>query len=167
MLEVNELHSGYGKVPVLKNISFSVQPGEILLVVGENGAGKSTLLNTIGGFIKPERGTIKLDGKEIGGKQPEDIARSGLAHFRNQMARYASQWPYLVPEWSSWIAYFECLERYGYEAAKIIKPADEESEPSQLCAALTKRLVGLFNVSDNRIATAEIGRREVLPGDSG
>ena len=78
MLEVNELHSGYGKVPVLKNISFSVQPGEILLVVGENGAGKSTLLSTIGGFIKPERGTIKLDGKDIGGKQPEDIARGGL-----------------------------------------------------------------------------------------
>ena len=76
-----------------------------------------------------------------------DIARSGLAHFQNQMARYASQWPYLVPEWSSWIAYFERLERYGYEAAKIIKPANEESEPSQLCAALTRRRVGPINVN--------------------
>ena len=78
MLEVTQLYSGYGNVPVLRDISFSVNPGEILLVVGENGAGKSTLLRTIGGFIKPDRGSIKLDGKEIGGMRPEDIARGGL-----------------------------------------------------------------------------------------
>ncbi len=78
MLEVSQLYSGYGNVPVLRDINLSVKPGEILLVVGENGAGKSTLLRTIGGFIKPDRGSIKLDGKDIGGMRPEDIARGGL-----------------------------------------------------------------------------------------
>lgn len=78
MLEASQLCSGYGNVPVLRDVDLSVKPGEILLVVGENGAGKSTLLRTIGGFIKPDRGSIKLYGKEIGGMSPEAIARSGL-----------------------------------------------------------------------------------------
>jgi branched-chain amino acid transport system ATP-binding protein len=78
MLEIAGLHSGYGSVPVLDDINLAVGKGEILLVVGENGAGKSTLLRTIGGFIKPYRGSIKLCGEEIGGMKPEDIARSGL-----------------------------------------------------------------------------------------
>lgn len=78
MLEVTQLHSGYGNVPVLRDIQLSVNPGEILLVVGENGAGKSTLLRTIGGFIKPDHGSVKLNGKEIGGMSPEAIARGGL-----------------------------------------------------------------------------------------
>lgn len=78
MLEISQLHAGYGNVPVLRDIDLSVNAGEILLVVGENGAGKSTLLRTIGGFIKPYRGSIKLNGQEIGGMAPEDIARAGL-----------------------------------------------------------------------------------------
>ena len=78
MLEVAQLHCGYGNVPVLRDVGLSVKAGEILLVVGENGAGKSTLLRTIGGFIKPANGSIKLDGREIGGMAPEDIARVGL-----------------------------------------------------------------------------------------
>lgn len=78
MLDVTQLYSGYGNVPVLRDINLSVKAGEILLVVGENGAGKSTLLRTLGGFLKPEKGSIKFDGKEIGGMTPEDIARAGL-----------------------------------------------------------------------------------------
>ena len=68
-----------------------------------------------------------------------DIARGGLSHFRNQMARYARQWPYLVPEWSAWIAYYERMAREGYAAAEAIRPAAEESEPSKMCGALTRR----------------------------
>jgi branched-chain amino acid transport system ATP-binding protein len=78
MLEVSNLHSGYGNVPVLRDVNLSLKAGEILLVVGENGAGKSTLLRTIGGFICPDKGLIRLDGKDIGGMAPEDVARLGL-----------------------------------------------------------------------------------------
>lgn len=78
MLEVSHLHSGYGNLPVLRDVNLSLRAGEILLVVGENGAGKSTLLRTIGGFIRPDEGSIRLDGKDIGGMAPEDIARLGL-----------------------------------------------------------------------------------------
>ncbi|MGB3387702.1 MAG: ABC transporter ATP-binding protein [Pseudaminobacter sp.] len=78
MLEVNNIHSGYGGVPVLHDVSLRISGGEVLLVVGENGAGKSTLLRTIGGFIRPESGSILFDGREIGGLKPELVAGQGL-----------------------------------------------------------------------------------------
>ena len=78
MLEVRNLHAGYGRMPVLRDVSFSLNPGEILLIGGENGAGKSTLMRTIGGFITPTSGSITLDGKPLVGKAPEDIVRLGL-----------------------------------------------------------------------------------------
>lgn len=78
MLEVRDLCSGYGSVPVLRNVSLSVDPGQIILIVGENGAGKTTLLRTLGGFITPTSGSVKLDGNEIGGVAPEAMPRRGL-----------------------------------------------------------------------------------------
>jgi branched-chain amino acid transport system ATP-binding protein len=78
MLEVRELHAGYGRVPVLHAISLDVRPGEVVLVLGRNGAGKSTLLRSIAGFIKPTRGTVTLEGRDITGQSPEINARQGL-----------------------------------------------------------------------------------------
>ena len=78
MLEISGLHAGYGRVPVLRGIDLSVAPGEIVLVLGPNGAGKSTLLRSIGGFIKPTAGTVRLDGQDITGLAPEEIPRRGL-----------------------------------------------------------------------------------------
>lgn len=78
MLQVADLHAGYGRVPVLRGIDLTAAAGEIVLVLGPNGAGKSTLLRTIGGFIKPTRGRVELDGRDIGGAAPEEITRAGL-----------------------------------------------------------------------------------------
>jgi branched-chain amino acid transport system ATP-binding protein len=78
MLEVTKLCSGYGNVPVLRNIDLSVKPGEIVLVVGENGAGKSTLLRTIAGFIKPSEGSVRFNNEEVSGQPPEVLVRKGV-----------------------------------------------------------------------------------------
>ena len=78
MLEVRNLHAGYGRVPVLHDISLTVRPGEVVLVLGGNGAGKSTLLRSIAGFIKPTRGNVLLGGRDITGQPPEVNARQGL-----------------------------------------------------------------------------------------
>jgi branched-chain amino acid transport system ATP-binding protein len=78
MLNVQNLSAGYGSMPVLHDIALSVQPGEILLVAGENGAGKTTLLRTLAGFIRPGTGTVTLDGADITGLAPENVARAGL-----------------------------------------------------------------------------------------
>jgi branched-chain amino acid transport system ATP-binding protein len=78
MLEAKDLCSGYGSVPVLRNVSLSVDPGEIILIVGENGAGKTTLLRTLGGFIAPTSGSVRLGDEDITGVPPEFMPDRGL-----------------------------------------------------------------------------------------
>lgn len=78
MLEVRNLHAGYGNVPVIEDVSLTAHPGEILLVGGENGAGKSTLMRAISGFNKPSAGEVLLDGRPLHGMAPEAIAQAGL-----------------------------------------------------------------------------------------
>jgi branched-chain amino acid transport system ATP-binding protein len=78
VLEVKNLHAGYGIVPVIEDVSLAAKPGEILLVGGENGAGKSTLMRAIAGFNKPTKGEVLLDGKPLQGMAPEAISQSGL-----------------------------------------------------------------------------------------
>ncbi|WP_288902980.1 ABC transporter ATP-binding protein [uncultured Sneathiella sp.] len=79
-LEVNGVQAGYGDVRVLWDISLSVNKGEIACIVGSNGAGKTTLLNTISGIVKPTAGSIKLEGKELVGAQPDEVLSTGIAH---------------------------------------------------------------------------------------
>lgn len=78
MLEVVNLHAGYGIVPVLEDVSLSVRAGEILLIGGENGAGKSTLMRAIAGFNRPTKGEVLLAGRPLQGMAPENIAKAGL-----------------------------------------------------------------------------------------
>ncbi len=78
MFEARDLCSGYGSVPVLRNVNISAKPGEIVLVVGENGAGKTTLLRTLGGFIAPTSGTVMLGDQNIAGLAPETMPKRGL-----------------------------------------------------------------------------------------
>jgi branched-chain amino acid transport system ATP-binding protein len=78
MLEVRNLHAGYGTVPVVDDISLSVAAGEILLIGGENGAGKTTLMGAIAGFNRPTRGEVLLEGRPLHGMAPEAIAQAGL-----------------------------------------------------------------------------------------
>jgi branched-chain amino acid transport system ATP-binding protein len=78
MLEVRDLNAGYGKVPVLRGVDFSVRPGEVVLVLGANGAGKTTLLKTVAGFLTVRSGSIVFDGTDITGRDPATNARNGL-----------------------------------------------------------------------------------------
>jgi branched-chain amino acid transport system ATP-binding protein len=79
MLVVDELRAGYGAVEVLKGISLTVEPGEIVTLIGANGAGKSTTLMCICGFIRPRGGHIRFDGRDIAALPPHHIVRLGLA----------------------------------------------------------------------------------------
>ncbi|CAN5708186.1 ABC transporter ATP-binding protein [soil metagenome] len=78
MLEVTDLHAGYGKVPVLNGLDFKAPAGAITLVLGPNGAGKSTLLKALAGFIKPSRGSVTLEDAPVTGGAPEDLVASGM-----------------------------------------------------------------------------------------
>jgi len=79
LLKVDGLHSGYGKIPVLHNLTFSIWPSEIIAILGSNGAGKSTLMRTLSGLLQPTAGTISFAGSEISGLDPSQIVSRGLA----------------------------------------------------------------------------------------
>ncbi len=80
MLQIKELHAAYGKVEVLHGISVDVPKGKVVTLIGSNGAGKTTTMRAISGMIKPVRGEISLNGKNITGLASNRIARTGLAH---------------------------------------------------------------------------------------
>ena len=78
MLEVSGLCAGYAGMPVLREVSFRLEAGEMLLIAGENGAGKSTLLRAIAGLIRPTAGHVRVDGVELAGRGPDAIVSAGL-----------------------------------------------------------------------------------------
>jgi len=78
LLQVEDLVTKYGEIPALKGISFEVKEGEIVALIGANGAGKSTTLMTISGALKPSRGRIIFDGKEIQGMPSHEIVNLGI-----------------------------------------------------------------------------------------
>jgi branched-chain amino acid transport system ATP-binding protein len=79
-LRVEGLGAGYGRLPVLHEVSLRVDAGELVAVLGANGAGKSTLLRTISGALPARGGVIELDGRSIAGLSPDQVVRRGLAH---------------------------------------------------------------------------------------
>ena len=80
MLKIENLHVSYGHIEVLKGISFGVEMGEIVALIGGNGAGKTTTLSTISGLVRPTAGTISWRGENIENAKVETIVGSGLAH---------------------------------------------------------------------------------------
>jgi len=77
-LELNDVTKLFGKLAAVEDISFKVEQGEVLGIVGPNGSGKTTLINLISGYYKPTRGTISFMGKNISGLRPDKIAKLGL-----------------------------------------------------------------------------------------
>jgi branched-chain amino acid transport system ATP-binding protein len=79
LLAVEGLDAGYLEVPAVRELSLSVDGGEVVALLGPNGAGKTTTLATIAGLLAPLRGSIRFDGSEIGGRPADRLARDGLA----------------------------------------------------------------------------------------
>ena len=80
MLEVKDLKVAYGKILAVKKISFSVEEGQVVTLIGTNGAGKTTTLRTISGLIRPSSGEILFQGKRIDAIPAHEIVTLGVAH---------------------------------------------------------------------------------------
>jgi branched-chain amino acid transport system ATP-binding protein len=78
LLEVEDLHVHYGGIHALKGVSFKVEEGQVVTLIGANGAGKTTTLRAISGLLKPSRGTVRFAGKTITGVAAHSIVRLGL-----------------------------------------------------------------------------------------
>jgi ABC-type branched-subunit amino acid transport system ATPase component len=107
MLEIRNLDVAYGHAKVLHDVSLDIEKGQMVFFIGRNGAGKTTLLKTIIGLLKPQKGSIAYQGKEISSLSPEELYLRGLRYvaqekkvFGNltvreniEIAAYASQEP--------------------------------------------------------------------------
>lgn len=80
LLEVEDLRVAYGKIEAVKGISFKVEAGEVVTLIGTNGAGKTTTLRTLSGLIKPLAGQIKFNGKSLRKVPAHQVVSLGLAH---------------------------------------------------------------------------------------
>ena len=79
LLEVNDINVYYGAIHAIKGISFSVDEGEVVTLIGANGAGKSTTLNTVAGLLLPREGSIHFGGKDLARVHASDMVKHGMA----------------------------------------------------------------------------------------
>ena len=79
LLEIRDLHAGYGETEILHGVSLSVEEGRIVTLIGANGAGKTTLLKTISGLIRPSAGEIEFDGRMIARRPPHWTVKAGIS----------------------------------------------------------------------------------------
>jgi branched-chain amino acid transport system ATP-binding protein len=79
ILEIKGLSKAFGGLIAIKDLDFTVKEGEIVGLIGPNGSGKTTLFNLISGVLKPDKGKIKFNGKEITGLKPYEVCQCGIA----------------------------------------------------------------------------------------
>ena len=79
ILKVSDLHVYYGSIHAVKGVSFEVNEGEVVTLIGANGAGKSTILNTVSGLLHPKSGSIQFNGKDLRGIPAHKIVKQGMA----------------------------------------------------------------------------------------
>src|ERR671925_1559429 len=81
LLELRDVHTYYGNIHALKGISITIEPGEIVTLIGSNGAGKTTTLRTISGLLRPRAGAVRLQQQELCRESPQRIVEAGLIHI--------------------------------------------------------------------------------------
>jgi branched-chain amino acid transport system ATP-binding protein len=79
LLEVSNIETYYGPIMAIRGVSFAVERGSIVTILGANGAGKTTILKTVSGVMDPQKGTVRFEGREIQGKDPDKVTRLGIS----------------------------------------------------------------------------------------
>jgi branched-chain amino acid transport system ATP-binding protein len=90
LLQVSGLRKAFGGIDALAGVSFGLEAGRMLALIGPNGAGKSTCFNVLGGQLRPDAGSVRLDGRELVGLPPRAIARLGVGRTFQTAATFRS-----------------------------------------------------------------------------
>jgi branched-chain amino acid transport system ATP-binding protein len=80
LLEVEDLHAGYGRMEILKGVSLRVESGQIVSIIGPNGAGKSTVFKTLFGLLPARQGRVRFAGDDVTNRPPADLLRRGITY---------------------------------------------------------------------------------------
>jgi simple sugar transport system ATP-binding protein len=86
LLELHDVRKNFGAIEALRGVTFSVEAGTVVGLVGDNGAGKSTLMKTITGIHRPDSGEIRFDGASLAGKEPGEIRKAGIEMIYQDLA---------------------------------------------------------------------------------
>ena len=143
LLEVSGLGKSFGGVHAVRDVSFVVDSSEMIAIIGPNGAGKSTCFNMVGGQIRPDRGTVKLEGDDIAGLAPRGIWRRGVgrtfqisATFMSMTVRENVQMA-LISHHRRLRALLPLANRlYADEAMQILEAIGLGSQYDQACGVL-------------------------------
>ena len=97
MVAASHITKSYGSLPVLRDFSMSVRRGEVVCVTGASGSGKTTLLQVLGTLLRPDGGSVVIDGVDVSG-----LSSSALSRFRNRKIGFVFQDSKLLPEFTAW-----------------------------------------------------------------
>jgi branched-chain amino acid transport system ATP-binding protein len=79
LLEMTNIHAGYGKIQILRGASLKVDTGQVVSIIGPNGAGKSTMFKTLFGLLRVTEGQVSFEGRDVTNSSPADLLRAGMA----------------------------------------------------------------------------------------
>ena len=80
LLEVDDIHAGYGKLEILRGVSLRVEAGQVVSIIGPNGAGKSTVFKTLFGVLPVRQGRVRFHGEDVTNRPPADLLRRGMTY---------------------------------------------------------------------------------------
>jgi branched-chain amino acid transport system ATP-binding protein len=158
-LEVNRVTKSFGGLTAVNEVSFAAERGKITGLIGPNGSGKTTLFNLITGFLKPNGGTVKFDGKDITGFQAQDTCRAGIARTFQLNKPFASM---------TVIENVMMGRLYGNEPARSLKQASAESEEFLVLVGLEgkrgilSRTLGMVDLRRLEVARALATKPKIL-----
>ena len=158
MLEIKGLTKYFGGVAAVSELNMSVNAGELVGLIGPNGAGKTTAFNLVTGFIRPTKGRIMFDGKDITGQKPHSIAEKGIV----RTFQATSLFPYLTVL-QNIIAACHLRPKIGFWEATLHTSSSHRKEELSLGRALEiTKFVGLDSVKDIPAQSLPHGHKRIL-----
>ncbi len=154
MLEVSNLFARYGSIAALSGISFTVEKGHIVAIIGANGAGKSTILRTVSGLHRASSGSIRHKGEDISSLAPHLIVKRGIAHVPEGRGIFA---PLTVME------NLEVAASAGQTKAATAKALGHVFELFPRLAERKKQVAGTLSGGEQQMLA--VGRALVIGGD--
>jgi len=116
MLDVADVAKSFGGLKVLTDVSFTAAPGEVTALIGPNGAGKSTLVNLISGYLRPDAGTIRLDGEDLTGIAAAKVFEKGVSRTFQVTGNTAE------------LNVFECVAMAAYRQSRDFREVNRIAE---------------------------------------
>jgi branched-chain amino acid transport system ATP-binding protein len=124
VLEARDLRKRFGGVRAVDGVSFTVEAGELVALIGPNGAGKTTCFNLLNGHLEPDSGRVCLNGTDITGRPPRELARLGVGRTFQVAETFAS------------MTVIENLEVVSPSGSSLLKQFGIEKQADQLCSTL-------------------------------